>query len=75
MTTNVRPSEHDLIRCAALHAHADLRVAIKMQGRGLLSEAWQKIQQGHDRLDKALGSVSREGYGQPCGDEEGADDE
>jgi len=54
MTTQLRPSEHDLIRCAALHAHADLRVAIKLLRRLRWIKAWRKMHQGYSRLGKAL---------------------
>lgn len=53
-------SQADHLRDAALHAHADMRVALKMQRRGLLLEAWQKVQQGYDRLDKALDTRRKE---------------
>lgn len=72
-TQKITPFDH--LREAVLHAHADMRVAIKMQRRGMLIEAWQKIQQGHDRLGKALDTVTGKKWGHPCGDEEGTDDE
>ena len=48
------PSEHDRLRCAALHAHADLRAAGQMLRRLRWIAAWKKLRQGYDRLDKAL---------------------
>lgn len=57
-TIEIKPPDH--LRDAALHAHADMRVALKMQSRGMLPEAWQKVQQGYDRLDKALDTRRKE---------------
>lgn len=51
-TLNIPQPDH--LHEAVLHAHADMQVALKMHSRGLLLEAWQKVQQGYDRLEKAL---------------------
>lgn len=67
MTTQISPSDHDLIRCAALHAHADLQVAIKLLRRLRWIKAWRKMHQGYARLDKALESPRRQHEEQPMG--------
>lgn len=54
----IKPPDH--LRDAALHAHADLRVGIKMLRKGRFITAWRKMQKGYDRLDKALDTRSPE---------------
>lgn len=44
----------DRFRCAVFHAHADLRMAIKMLRRLRFFAAWQRARQGYDRLGKVL---------------------
>lgn len=50
----MRVTRSDRIRCAAVHAHADLRVAGRMLCRLRLIAAWQKLKSGYARLDRAL---------------------
>lgn len=44
----------DRLRCAALHAHADLRVAGRMLRRLRLIAAWRKAKNGYERLGRIL---------------------
>jgi len=50
----IRISQADQLRDTVLHAHTDLRVALKML-RGLRwIAAWRKLQQGYHRLGTVL---------------------
>lgn len=53
-------SDHDHLRDAAMHAHADMRVGIKLLRKCRFVKAWRKMQQGYDRLDKALDTRRKE---------------
>lgn len=52
-------SHADHLRDAALHAHADMRMALKMLRRFRFVKAWRKMWQGYDRLDQALNTRSQ----------------
>ncbi|MHB1227686.1 MAG: hypothetical protein ACYC0O_09200 [Desulfurivibrionaceae bacterium] len=63
----IKISDHDHLRDAALHAHADMRVAIKLLRKLRWIKAWRKMHQGYDRLGKALESPRRQHEEQPMG--------
>lgn len=58
MTTilNIPPNDH--LRDTVLHAHTDIKVGIKLLRRWRLIKAWKKLNQGCDRLGKALDTRS-----------------
>ncbi len=51
----------DHLREAILHAHADMKVALKMRRRRQFITAWRKVEQGYDRLEQALDSAENNG--------------
>ncbi len=53
-TIGIAVTPADRLRCAALHTHADLRVAVKMLRRMRLIAAWRCFQRGYDRLGKVV---------------------
>ena len=59
--TAIKISQADQMREAVLHAHADMQVALKMRHRRQFITAWRKVQQGYDRLEKALAPVENNG--------------
>jgi len=53
---DIPPFDH--LRDEVLHAHTDLQVALRMARRLRWIAAWKKMQQGYDRLGKALDARS-----------------
>lgn len=60
-------SQEDHLRETIAHTHTDLRVALMMLRRWRVMAAWKKLQQGYDRLGKALESPRRQHEEQPMG--------
>jgi len=51
-TLNIPPNDH--LREVVAHAHTDITVGIKLLRRWRPIKAWRKLQQGYERLGKAL---------------------
>lgn len=50
----MKVSQADQMREVVSHTYTDMTVAIKMLRRLRLPSAWRKLQQGYNRLGKAL---------------------
>ncbi len=55
-TLKVSPADH--LREVVSNTHSDMKVALKMLRRLRLPSAWRKLQQGYNRLGKALDTGS-----------------
>ena len=51
-TLKIPPNDH--LRDAVVHAHTDMTVGIRMLRKWRWIAAWRKLQQGYERLGKAL---------------------